>query len=470
MYNFLMFLINAFQIIIVVYFIVKIAIYTIFQILSFKSIYDYSVLISQTKIKMILANTFYRPISIIVPAYNEQETIIANIYSLIRLHYPEFELIVVNDGSKDETLKRIINEFKMVRIDKPIKKVLKHQEINGIYVSESLSNLILVNKKNGGKADALNAGINISKYPIFCSIDADSLLENDSLLRAINLFLEHKEMIAVGGVVKILNGCTTEEGIVKDIKAPKNIIEAFQCIEYVRGFLSGRTTWNTLGNSLMIISGAFGIFRKDLVVNLGGYRATIGEDMDLVVRLHKHCRLNKIPYKIFSIPVPVCFTQVPSNINALIKQRNRWHRGLIDSLLHSKTIFFNPRYGSVGMLAFPYFVFIEAFGPFVEIIGYIGLVFLYIFGYLSFEFALLFFIVSILWGMLLNLSSILLDTLLYRKYADFKSIILLCIYGFLENLGYRQLLLIDRFLATFQFTRKKWDKAERKTIEVSRFN
>lgn len=470
MYNLISLLINTFEIVILIYFIAKVVIYSLFQLISFKSIYDYSVLISQTKIKMILADTFYRPISIIVPAYNEQETIIANIYSLLRMHYPEFEVIIINDGSDDQTLQSVIDEFKMVIVDKPVRKILNHQEIKNIYVSGVLNNLILVDKVNGGKADALNTGINISKYPIFCSIDADSLLENDSLLRAINLFLEHDEMIAVGGVVKILNGCTSEEGIVKDIKAPKNIIEAFQCLEYIRGFLSGRTSWNSLGNSLMIISGAFGIFKKDLVIKVGGYRLTIGEDMDLVVRLHKYCRQNKIPYKVYSIPVPVCFTQVPSNFNALIKQRNRWHRGLIDSLVHSRTIFFNPRYGSVGLLAFPYFVFIEALGPFVEIIGYIGLILFYILGYLSFEFALMFFVISLLWGMLVNLSSILLDTLLYRKYANFRSVLLLCFYGLLENIGYRQLLLIDRFLATFQFTRKKWDKIERKAIKVSRFN
>lgn len=454
----------GFQIVIFLYFILINGAYTFFTFISLREIRIHSFIITDRNINRIISSVFYRPLSIIVPAYNEQETIVANIRALLALHYPEFELIVVNDGSKDATLEKMIDEFHLVRVDNPVRIVLTHQPINAVYISLDYPHLIVIDKKNGGKADALNAGINASQYPLFCCIDADSLLEQDALLRATRLFFEDKEVIATGGIVRVLNGCNVEGGIVTEVKAPKKAIECFQAVEYTRGFLSGRTAWNFFG-SLLIISGAFGIFRKDIVMAIKGYRHTVGEDMDLVVRLHKYCKEKKIRYKIVFVPDPVCWTQVPFDISSLLKQRNRWHRGLVDSLWFSKKMFFNPEYGTVGIFGYPYFVFVEVLGPLVEFLGYFGFILFYLFGLISRDFALLFFVIAVLWGMLINIGSILLDNLLYRRYKGIKDISKLCLYGLLEFLGYRQLIVVERLLATFQFWKKGWGKPKRQEIK-----
>ena len=228
--------------------------------------------------------------------------------------------------------------------------------------------------------------------------------------------------------------------------------------------MTGRTAWN-LFNSLLIISGAFGIFRKDAVMEVGGYRHSVGEDMDLVVRLHKHFIETGIPYRIVFNPDPVCWTQVPSDLKSLLKQRNRWHRGLIDSLLYSKRMFLNPKYGWVGLVGYPYFVFVEALGPLVEFSGYLGVVLFYLFGFLSREFALLFFLVAFGWGTLISMGSILLDNFLYKRYGSLRDIVKLMIYSLFEVFGYRQLIIMERFVATFQFWYRAWGKPKRKSIE-----
>jgi len=454
----------GFQVIILLYFISINGIYTFFTLISLKDIRIHTAIVTSQNIKNILSGIFYKPLSIIVPAYNEEKTIVTNIRSLLALHYPEFEVIVVNDGSSDATISKMTEEFRLVAVDKPIRIILDHRPITGYYISLDYPQLIVIDKENGGKADALNAGINASNFPLFCCIDADSLLENDALLRASRLFVEDREVIATGGIVRVLNGCRVEEGTVTEVSAPARPIECFQAVEYVRGFLSGRTAWNFFG-SLLIISGAFGIFRKDMVLAVKGYRHTVGEDMDLVVRLHRHCKSNGIRYKIIFVPDPVCWTQVPGDVESLLKQRNRWHRGLIDSLWFNRGMFLNPQFGIVGLFGYPYFLFVEALGPMVEFVGYVGFILFYLFGVISREFALLFFVFAILWGMWINLGSILLDNLAYRRYKGVRDILKLCFYGLFEFAGYRQLIVMERLLATFQFWKKSWDKPKRQEIK-----
>lgn len=455
----------GFQIIILMYFLFTNLTYTIFTLISLKDIRTYSATVANQGIRNILAGIYYRPVSILVPAYNEQLTIEKSLKALLSLKYPEYEVVVVNDGSTDATMAVLTEKFGLVRLDRPFKRVLKHAPIRGIYGSVDNPNLIVIDKDNGGKSDALNAGLNVADFPIYCCIDADSLLEKDALVKASRLFMEDKEVIATGGIVRTLNGCkVSEDGIVTEINTPKKMIENFQAVEYTRGFLSGRTSWNSF-QSLLIISGAFGVFRKDLVMEIGGYRTdTVGEDMDLVLRLHRHCCDKKIKYKVIFIPDPVCWTQVPNDLTSLLRQRNRWHRGLIESLIHSRKLFLNPRYGAVGLLGFPYFIIIEALGPVIEVTGYAGLVLFYLLGYLSRDFAILFFFLAILTGIWINLGSILLDNLIFKRYNGVKDIIKLSVYGMLEFFGYRQLIVMERFLATFQFWKKGWGKLRRHEI------
>lgn len=451
------------QLLVFLYFVAVNGTYTLFTLISLKDIRGHLATISRQELTTILSSVFYRPLSIIVPAYNEEETIVSTVRSLLLLKYPEYEVIVVNDGSTDNTLTSMVREFRLIRAEKPIGLALAHEPIEEIYVSPEYPNLTVVCKKNGGKADALNAGINVSRYPIFCSIDADSLLENDALLRAAKLFVEDREIIATGGIVRVLNGCSVENGTVTKVKAPRRIIECFQAVEYTRGFLSGRTSWSFF-DSLLIISGAFGLFRKDMVLAVNGYRKSVGEDMDLVVRLHRHCRENRIRYKVAFVPDPVCWTQVPADLVSLLKQRNRWQRGLIDSLFRSKRMFFNPRYGKVGLFGYPYFLFIEALGPTIEFLGYCLFIVFFLLGLISPPYVLLFFILAVVWGMWINLGSIILDNLVYRRYQGVGDLLKLSLFSALEFLGYRQLLVVERVLATLMCWKKEWDKPKRQEI------
>lgn len=452
-----------FQLIVLLFFLLVNGSYTLFTIISLLDIRGQLAIATRQHIRSLVSGVFYKPITIIVPAYNEEATIVTSVAQLLELNYPEYEVVVVNDGSTDATHARLTEAFRLVRIERPIALSLSHERVNTVYISVDHPNLTVLVKENGGKADALNAGINVSRFPLFCSVDADSILESDALMRAAKLFVEDREVIATGGIVRVLNGCSVINGAVTEIKAPQKGIECFQAVEYVRGFLTGRTSWSFV-KSLLIISGAFGIFRKDLVLAINGYRKTVGEDMDLVVRLHRHCREKKIRYKVLFVPDPVCWTQVPTDYHSLLKQRNRWHRGLIDSLRHNFIMFCNPRYGAVGLFAFPYFLFVEALGPVIEFSGYIGFIVFYLFGLIDREFALLFFIVAILWGMWLNIGAILMDNLVYRRYQGVRDLLKLTLFGFLEYFGYRQLIVVERVIATLFFWRKGWGKHNRQEI------
>jgi len=454
------------QLIVFIYFIVVNGSYTFFTFVSIRDIRTYLNTISNQELNTILSGIFYKPLSIIVPAYNEQKTIVSSVMSLLKLNYPEYEVIVVNDASTDETLARLIETFRLIRIERPISLVLRHEPIEGVYISLDYPNLTVLTKKNGGKADALNAGINISRFPIFCCVDADSMLESDALLRASKLFVEDKEVIATGGIVRVMNGCTVESGAVTEMKVPRKLIECFQAVEYTRGFLSGRTSWNFF-DSLLIISGAFGIFRKDMVLAVNGYRKTVGEDMDLVVRLHRHCLDKKIRYKVVFIPDPVCWTQVPSDMVSLLRQRNRWHRGLVDSLWHNRGMLFNPRYGKVGLFGFPYFFVIEALGPAIEFLGYCAFVMFFIISAINKDFLILFLFLAFFWGIWINLGSIFLDNLIYKRYRRVGDILKLCLFGVLEFIGYRQMVVVERFIATLFFWRKEWAKPKRQEISYA---
>lgn len=461
--------VNIFATFLIIYFIIVNTSYTAFIIITLKYMYETVFASTNLSDRVMFSDDTYTPISIIVPAYDEELTIEANIHSLLSLHYPEFEIIVVNDGSTDGTLEKIKQAYNLIKFESPINNRLKHNTIKDLYISSDYPNLIVIDKVNGGKADSLNAGINVSSYPIICSIDADSLLENNSLLIAVRSMVEDREVVAVGGVIRVLNGCDVEEGVVTSINRPRSLLETLQIVEYIRGFLPGRTAWNFFGNSVLIISGAFGLFRKDAIMNIDGFRVTVGEDMDLILRMHKYYKDNKIKYKVLFIPEPVCFTQVPSDMSSLLKQRNRWHRGLIDSLLHNWRMIFNPKYGSVGMLSIPYFILIEAIGPIIEFIGYITVILFYLLGYLSVEFTLMFFVVAVLWSIWINIGSILIDSLFHRSYKNLKNILSLCLYGIFEMLGYRQLMVIERVFATFEFRRKGWGHFKRDEINVGSF-
>ncbi len=459
----IIFAFDLLQVGVFIYFVCVNSMYTMFTLVAVKDIRGHLFTTTRLELQNIFAGVLYKPLTIIVPAFNEEETILASLRSLLDLKYPEFEIVVVNDGSTDKTLERLIAGFNMVRVEKPLNLVLHHEPVEEQYISLDHPSLLVLSKRNGGKSDALNAGINASRYPLFCSIDADSILENEALARAARPFMEDMEVIATGGIIRVLNGCTVEGGVVTEVKAPRKILECFQAVEYTRGFLTGRTSWSFF-RSLLIISGAFGIFRKDMVQAIGGYRKTVGEDMDLVVRLHRHCHEKKLRYKVVFVPDPVCWTQVPADLESLLKQRNRWQRGLVDSLWHNRKMFFNPRYGKVGLIAFPYFLLVETLGPVVEFFGYAVFLVFFLFGSINRELIVLFFLLAIFWGIWINLGSILLDNLIYKRYRGVRDLLKLCFFGTFEFLGYRQLIVVERFIAGFFFLEKSWGKQQRQEI------
>jgi cellulose synthase/poly-beta-1,6-N-acetylglucosamine synthase-like glycosyltransferase len=442
-------------------------IYFIQLILAAFNLSDYVKKIRYSDYKKYITSDNMIPISILVPAYNEQETIVENIKSLISLNYPKFEVIVINDGSKDETLNRVIQEFDLKEVHQPVRYRINTNKIRGIYKNLDIPNLIVVDKENGGKADALNAGINISNYPIVTSIDADSILESDSLVRVVMPFIEDKKTIAVGGIVRIANGSVIKRGRVVDIGLPKSRVAMFQIVEYLRAFLTGRVGWDAV-NSLLIVSGAFGAFKKDAVIEVGGYaKNTIGEDMELIVKMHDYLLRNKRKYRIKFVPDPVCWTQAPETLKDLRSQRRRWHIGLMDSLLKHKRMFFNPRYKQIGLIAVPYFWLFEMMGPVIEIIGYVMIPLAYIFGLLNLKYFLLFFAASILYGILLSLGAILLEEYTFNKYPTLKQLMKLSLYGVLENFGYRQLTTLYRIEGIVKFRKMKhsWGKIKRVSFQ-----
>lgn len=331
-------------------------------------------------------------VSVIAPCYNEEGSIIENINALLDLHYNNFQVIIVNDGSKDNSLQKAAEAYDMEIVHYFVPQRLKTQPIRAVYKStnKAYHNLTLIDKENGGKADALNAGINVSDHELIVCIDVDSIVEPDSLLKLAKPFLEarEKKIIASGGVVHVANSCHIANGRLIKINIPKKLLPRIQVVEYARAFLIGRIAWSRL-NGLLIISGALGMFDKEIVIKAGGYLAsTVGEDMELVVRMRRYMFENKIPHEVKYIPDPLLWTEVPSDLKTLRRQRNRWTRGLIDTLFLHKRMFFNPKYKALGLLGYPFWFFFEWLAPVVEILGLIYFIILALIGSINWAFFL----------------------------------------------------------------------------------
>lgn len=379
------------------------------------------------------------PISLLVPAYNEGATIAASVRSMLQLSYSELEIIVINDGSKDRTLDVLKREFSLVPFPEAYRIQLETKPVNGIYRSTSYPNLRVIDKVNGGKADSLNAGINASRYPLFCGVDADSILQRDSLQKVVKPFLTDPSIVATGGTVRVANGCEVSGGFLTQVGLPSNPWALFQVVEYLRAFLFGRLGWSTI-NGMLIISGAFGLFRKDAVIMAGGYRPkTIGEDMELVVRMHRLLREKKQPYRIEFVPDPVCWTEAPEDRATLRNQRIRWQRGLSESLSANWGLMFSRRGGAPGWLAFPFMLLFEWMGPLIELGGYIFMVVAFAFGWVSWHAFALFLFAAIGLGILLSASGLLLEEMSFHIYPEPRQLLVLALIVIAENFGYRQL-------------------------------
>lgn len=400
---------------------------------------------------------FYKPISMIIPAYNEQATIVETVRSSLSLRYPDFEVIVVNDGSIDQTMDVLGKAFSLQASTRDYQEDLAAKKVRGLYSSADYPHLVIVDKENGGKSDALNAGINVARYPLFCNIDSDSLVDASALSKVTDLFVKDWRVVAAGGTIRPANGSIVEGGKIKEIRLAKNFWARFQIIEYFRAFLFGRAGWSSIGG-LLILSGAFSVFRRKAVVEAGGYRTdTIGEDMELVLRLQRKMEEIKRAYRVVFLPDPVCWTQVPEDYRSLKTQRRRWQRGLSESLFYNFEMFLNPRFGAVGMISFPFYLIFEFMGPIIEISGYLFLIYAVASGLLYPSFALLFFGVAVLLGILLSTAALLMEEIYYRNYPKLRDIVVLFFYAVLENFFYRQLHTWWRFLGLLDFIFKRGD-------------
>ena len=405
---------------------------------------------------MLFENDMLAPISIIAPAYNEELSIIDSVNSLLNLNYPQYEVIVVNDGSKDTTLQSLIDFFRLERKNIIASQKIPTKNVRGVYKNKLIANLTVIDKENGGKADALNVGINYAKSEFVCGIDADSLLEVDSLLKLMSVTIDHKyQTIALGGNIFPANGCIIDHGQVEKKGLPKTLITRLQAIEYLRAFTSGRIGWAKL-HSLLIVSGAFGLFHRTTLINAGGYltssgiykKDTVGEDMELVVRLSRKALEMKMKYHVDYVYHAACYTEVPNDWKSLLKQRNRWHRGLIDILSFHRKLIFNPFYKQVGTIGFPYFLIFEMIGPLFEIQGYVMLFLCLALGLLSADILISLFIVTILMGIIISLLALYV-TERESKYLGYRDTLLLILFGFLENFGYRQFVSLYRVRGFF---------------------
>lgn len=424
--------------------------------------------------KMLFKKKMLPGVSIIAPAFNEEKMIIESTNSLLNLTYPDYELIIVNDGSKDDTLNTLIDYYNLKRVDYAYDKKLNTEPIRGVYINSSLPKLIVVDKENGGKADSLNTGIMISNKEYICCIDSDSLLEDDALLKLASQMLDEEvETPALGGNVYPVNGCKVEHGHISGTKIPDNPLARFQTVEYIRAFMAGRLGWAYM-NSLMIISGAFGLFRKERVIGIGGYltsnekykKDTVGEDMELVVRISRLMRENKQKYRINYCYNANCWTEVPETLEGLKKQRYRWHRGLIEIIHFHKKTLFNPAYGRMGLISMPYFFLFETAGPIVEVYGYLMVVAALFLGIFNLQIALLLLLTNIMLGVLISIASLIISEKenVYYGYGD---MLKLSFYAVIENFGIRQTISFWRVIGSLKIFAKHpgWGTQTRKGFQ-----
>lgn len=428
-----------------------------------------------TNFDVLLSSPFAPMISLLAPAYNESLTIVDNIKALLGLYYQNFEIIVINDGSKDDSLEKTIAAFDLEKVPYAIDYKIECQEILGVYKSrtKAYSNLTVVDKRNGGKADALNAGINIAKGDYFISIDVDSIIDPHALKKLIKPFLESSDtrVIAAGGVIQIANSCVIENGQLVEVNVPDKLIPRFQVIEYSRSFLMGRLAWSRL-DGLLLISGALGLFDKEVVINCGGYYTkTVGEDMELVVRMRRYMVDHGLKYKVVYISDPLCWTEAPSTLKVLGSQRNRWTRGTIDTIMLHRNIFMNKKYGFMGMVSHPYWVFFEWLAPIVEFLGIFYFTTIALLGLANWPFFYVMFGFIFFFAIMISTYAILFDHLSYNRYKKKRMIIKLLLTTWLEPFIYHPLIVYWGLRGNYDYfikKKKSWGKMTRAGFDISK--
>lgn len=417
-------------------------------------------------------------VSIIAPAYNEELSIVENIRSLLSLEYPKVEVIIVNDGSKDNSMKKIIEHYSLVKVEYAYTETIETAKVRGIYKSTNgaYSNLIVVDKENGGKADALNVGINIARSDLFLGIDVDCIIEPDAILRMVKPFLEEeggKKVIASGGVIRVANSCEIENGRIKKVVYPKNLWAKFQVLEYFRAFTLGRMAWSKF-NGLLIISGAFGLFDRKIALNVGGYDVnSVGEDFELVVRMRKYMyEIEQRKYKVAFIPDPLCWTEVPSTVKVLSRQRSRWTKGSIDTIIKHKDLFMNPRYGRIGMVSFPFWILFEWLAPIIETIGLIYFAIMLALGLVNFNIFLILLLLVFSFALSFSSFAVFYETYIFNKYKGGMFLVQVILLSLAEMIIFHPLNVFFALKGNFEYfikrDKKSWGSMTRKGFDTNK--
>lgn len=448
----------------IIYFIAINLQYTILIVLSFLGSRERVRQAEMADFGVVSVSRLTPPVSILIPGYNEEKVVVDSVAAALELDFPELEVIFINDGSKDRTVRVLEDTFDCARTDMPYRAAIPTERVRRILRSRKDPRLIVIDKENGGKADALNAGINVAKYRYICNTDADTVFEKDALLRIIRPVLEDpRRLVAVGGQVRIGNGFKIVNGEIIERNMPRTLLPTLQLVEYLRTFLGNRVGWSQI-NAMLLISGAFGLWRRDILVSVGGFsRRTTGEDLELTMRLHRVLRKRGEDYKIVSLPDPVCWTEAPSDIPSFMRQRNRWHRVLLESFSEHREMMLNPGFGLVGMLAMPYYFFFEIIGPFMEAFSYIIMIGCYVAAITDMNAFGTFLLLSVGYTTALNMAAIFIEEIHYGTYK-IHEVAWLAFAGLLDNLGYRQFTMGVRVWATFDWMGRvqSWGRIERK--------
>ncbi|TRX40792.1 glycosyltransferase family 2 protein [Flavobacterium restrictum] len=441
------------------YAILYIFVYLILAILSWVAIKRYYKSKYYLLKEILVKSNHVVGVSIVAPAFNEATTIVYNVKSLLFQEYPKFEVVIVNDGSTDQTLDKLIAEFSLIKVDFFYQEKIPTQPVRGHYKSTNpiYSKLLVVDKENGkSKADASNAGINSAKYGLFLCTDVDCILRKDTIAMLAKPFMENTEkVIATGAAIRISNSCEFKDGMLYQSHFPDNFFARFQELEYIRSFLFGRMAWSKV-NGLLLVSGGLGMFDKETVIEAGGYwHKSLGEDMELITRMRKLMHTKKEKFLIIYIPESLCWTEVPSSMTIFLRQRVRWARGLIQTLYLHKTTVFNPKYGATGFLVLPYYIFFEFAVPILEVIGLLVLLVDFFFFNINFPFLLVASGFVYLFYITITLISVLLDQLIYKHYSGIKEIIILIAMVFIEPLVFHPINVFASIKGYFHFLRQK---------------
>lgn len=453
--------VTAFNLLVFTYFFLGNGIYTALMLLSLRATWMHMRHRGYEEFDILRHSPVAPAATIIIPAWNEQKVIVESVRSALRTDYPRLQVVVVDDGSTDLTLHRLIRDFDLVEMDSVYRAVLPTAPIRATYANPNIPNLLVVSKVRGGKPDALNAGINLCNSSYFGILDADCLLERDALLRLMQPIANSAVPTVVsGGIIRVLNGCQTSKGGVVSVALPPSWLERFQVVEYMRSFLFGRTGWHLLRGTL-IVSGAFAVFHRSSAIKAGGFsHDTVTEDMDMIVQLHRWAAQTQRKVAMAFTADPVCWTECPSRVAMLAKQRRRWQLGLCQTLWKHRQMLFRRKYKTVGWFSFPFHVYIEGVGAAVELVGYLMIPLAVLLGLVPGRLLLAFVLLGIVYGGFLSVGAVLLGELTYRRYPRVQDLLILLTLAILENVGYRQLVLLFRFQGVLKFLTgsRRWEK------------